>query len=92
MNNMADPKSYRAVIDEIRAFENRIEQSCQQMEQAANSCVGAMNGDDAAERAKAKLSRNIAKVREQYETLHRIMSALNEEMEEIIQANSEADF
>ena len=92
MSDMADPKSYQAVIDEIRAFESKIESGCQQMEQAAKACVGAMNGDDAAERASAKLSQNIGKVREQYESLHRIMSALNEEMEEIIQASREADF
>lgn len=87
----ADPKSYQEVINQIRAFENSLNEKCSSLEQAGRTCIDNMDGDPSASKSVENLGRHINEIREQFGTLHSICSALNEEMEAIIAATNRAN-
>ena len=88
----ADEQSYEEMISELQKFITDLDEQCTVMEQAGTDCVDNTDGDPAAEKANAKLQTCVSKIRESSENSSGIISAPQEELEEIRKAAAKANF
>ena len=88
----ADEQSYEEMISALQMFVSQAEEQCGVMESAGNDCVDNTDGDPAASKANAKLQKCVGQIRATFETINGIISALQEELEEIRAAAAKANF
>lgn len=88
----ADEGAYEEMIDALSQFLGTINEQCAVMNSAAEDCVDNTIGDPAAVKSAAKVSECASKIEEQCEKISGIISALNDELEEIRAAAERANF
>jgi len=87
----ADEQSYEEMISALQAFVSQVGEQCDVMEGAGNDCVDNTDGDPAAEKSNAKLQQCVSNIRSATESVQGIISALQEELEDIREAAAKAD-
>lgn len=87
----ADEQSYEEMISALQAFVAQVGEQCDVMESAGNDCVDNTDGDPAAEKSNAKLQQCVGNIRSATESVQGIISALQEELEDIRKAAAKAD-
>lgn len=88
----ADEQSYEEMISALQTFVSQTEEQCSVMESAGKDCVDNTDGDPAATKADSKLQKCVGDIRATCETINGIISALQEELEEIRAAAAKANF
>ena len=88
----ADEQSYEEMISALQTFISDLEEQCSTLQQAGSDCVDNTDGDPAAIGANAKLQQCIGDMRESSEEISRIISALQQELEDIREAAAKANF
>ena len=88
----ADEQSYEEMISALQTFMTEVEEQCSVLESAGSDCVDNTDGDPAAEKANAKLQKCISDIRATLETIQGIISALQQELEDIRAAAAKANF
>lgn len=91
MMSYADEQSYEEMISALQNFKNQVEEQCNVMEKAGKDCIDNTDGDPAAEKSSARLSECVGKIRATFEIVDYIISALQEEIEDIRAAAAAAD-
>lgn len=86
----ADEQAYEEMISALQTFVSQAEEQCGVMESAGNDCVDNTDGDPAAEASNSKLQACVGNIRATFETIQGIISALQEELEEIRAAAAKA--
>ncbi len=86
----ADEQSYEEMIQALQNFMNQVSENCSIMEQAGRDCVDNTDNDPAAARGNEKLGACIQRIRGTFGTVQSVISALQEEMEDIQKAASKA--
>lgn len=87
----ADEQSYEEVISALQSFVSNIGEQCQVMTSAGADCVDNTDGDPAAEKSNAKLQDCVGKIRSASEQIQGVISALQQELEDIREAAAKAD-
>ncbi len=87
----ADEQSYEEMIAALQNFVSELEEQCTVMETAGRDCVDNTVNDPAATKSSAKLGNIVGKIRETFDTINGIASALQEELEAIRIAAQKAD-
>lgn len=88
----ADEQSYEEMISVLQDFLSKAEEQCGVMESAGTDCVDNTEGDAAAEKANAKLQKCIGDIRGTFEAIQGVITALQEELEDIREAVAKANF
>lgn len=88
----ADEQSYEEMISALQTFMTEVDEQCGVLESAGNDCVDNTDGDPAAEKANAKLQKCVSEIRATLETIQGIISALQQELEDIREAAAKANF
>jgi len=86
-----DPESYEAMISVLQNFVSQVSEQCEVMQTAGSTCVDNTEGDSAAEKSNAKLQECVSNIKEATESVQGIIAALQEELEEAIEAQRLAD-
>ena len=84
-------QSYEEMMTALRNFKTQIETQCGIMESAGKDCMDNMEEDPAATKSNEKLTKCVAKIRENYETIDKIIAALQDELERAIEAAKKAE-
>ena len=87
----ADEQSYEEMIAALQNFLAELEEQCTVMETAGTDCVDNTDNDPAATKSAEKLSNVVSKIRGTFERVEGVISALQEELEEIRVAAQKAD-
>lgn len=87
----ADEQSYEEMISALQNFLSQAEEQCSVMESAGNDCIDNTDGDPAAERSCAALQKCVSDIRTTFEAIQGIISALQEELENIREAAAKVD-
>ncbi len=85
---VADVESYEEMIRALQNFMSQVSENCQVMADAGQDCVDNTEGDPAAAKAAAKLQRCIGKIRGTFEQIQDIITALQRELDDILEANA----
>lgn len=88
----ADEQSYEEMISTLQTFVSEAEEQCNAMESAGTDCVDNTDGDPAAEKANGKLQKCVSDIRGTFESINGIITALQEELEDIREAAARANF
>ena len=88
----ADEQSYEEMISKLQQFITDAGEQCTVMESAGNDCVDNTDGDPAAAKANAKLQKCVGDIRATFETIQGVISALQQELEDIREAAAKANF
>lgn len=88
----ADEQSYEEMISTLQTFVSEAEEQCNAMESAGTDCVDNTDGDPAAEKANGKLQKCVGDIRGTFESINGIITALQEELEDIREAAARANF
>ena len=91
MASFADEQSYEEMISALQTFLSQAEEQCGVMESAGNDCVANTDGDPAAEKSNERLQKCVSDIRATFETIQGIISALQEELEDIREAAAKAN-
>ena len=91
-NSVVDSNSYQEVISQLGAYTNKVFESCSNMSSAASACVSVMGDDQAAARSVSALQKSINTINDAVNDIHRIMSSMQQELEDSNRAQSLADF
>lgn len=86
----ASEQSYEEMINALQNFLSEAEEQCRAMESAGNDCVDNTEGDAAAEKSNAKLQKCIGNIRGVFEEIQGVITALQEELEDIRKAAANA--
>jgi len=86
----ADEQSYEEMINALQSFLSLAEEQCSVMESAGQDCVDNTDNDPAAEASNSKLQKCIGDIRATFETIQKIISALQDELEDIRAAAAKA--
>lgn len=86
----ADEQSYEEMINALQTFLSQAEEQCGVMESAGQDCVDNTDGDPAAEASNSKLQKCVGDIRATFETIQGIITALQEELEDIRAAAAKA--
>lgn len=87
----ADEQSYEEMISTLQTFVSQVSEQCEVMSSAGTDCVDNTDGDPAAEKSNAKLQECIKNIQSATESVQGIISALQEELEDIREAAQRAD-
>ena len=82
----ASVQSYTEMINELQQYVTKVSRACEEMVSAGNTCVANMSADPAAGKANTKLQSSVGNIRESLSGVGRIISAMQEELEEIRRA------
>ena len=74
-------QSYEEMMNALRNFKNQVETQCGIMVSAGKDCMDNMEEDPAAIKSNEKLVKCVEKIRENYETIDKIIAALQDELE-----------
>lgn len=88
----ADENSYEQMISALQTFSSETEEQCGVMESAGSDCVDNTDGDPAAEKSNARLQSCVSNIRTALEAIQGIITALQEELEDIRSAAAKANF
>lgn len=88
----ADEQSYEQMISALQTFVSKAEEQCGIMERAGIDCIDNTDGDPVAEKANAKLQKCVGDIRSTLETIQKIIEALQQELDDIHDAVSTANF
>lgn len=88
----ADEQSYEEMINALQTFLSETEEQCSVMENAGTDCIDNTDGDPSAEKAAAKVQKCVSDIRSTFETIQSIISALQQELEDIREAAAKANF
>lgn len=86
----ADEQAYEEMINALQTFVSQADEQCGVMESAGNDCVDNTENDPAAEASNSKLQKCVGDIRSTFETIQGIISALQEELEDIRAAAAKA--
>ena len=89
--NFADESSYEAVIAELQKFVSEAGEQCDVLVSAGEDCVDNTDNDPAAAKASDAVSKCASDIGKSLEEINDVISALQEELEEIREAAKEAD-
>ena len=87
----ADEQSYEEMISALQTFITNVSDACGDMETAGNDCVDNTDGDPAAEKSNAKLQQCVARFRGTLSTAQKVITDLQQELEDIRAAAAKAD-
>lgn len=87
----ANPESYQEMITALQNYKKQVEQCCQVMKQAGDDCVANTEGDVAAQRSNEKLGESIKKIDGALDTVDKLISALQEELERVLEVARKAE-
>ena len=87
----ADEQSYEEMINALQDFLSDLEEECTVMEGAGKDCVDNTDEDPAAVKSNARLQKCIGSIRENFETIQSIISALQKQIENIRTIAAKAD-
>jgi methyl-accepting chemotaxis protein len=82
----ASVQSYNEMISELQKYISTVSRACEEMASAGSTCVANMEGDPAASSANAKVQTSVGRIHESLARASRIVSAMQEELEEIQRA------
>ena len=82
----ATEKAYEAMINALKDYNTKVSRACEEMISAGNTCVANTDGDPAASSANAKLQSSVGHIFETLSQANRIVSAMQEELQEIQRA------
>lgn len=88
---VADEESYEEMIRTLQNFLSQVSTQCQVMSDAGTDCVDNTEGDPAAAKAAAKLQSCIGKIRGTFEEIQSVITALQQELEQIREAAAAAN-
>lgn len=88
---IADPESYQAMINALNNYKRQVQQSCRVMKQAGDDCVANTDGDVAAQKSNDKLGQCVTKIDASLETVDKLISAMQQELEKIFEAARRAE-
>ena len=86
----ADEQSYEEMISALQTFISEADEQCGVMESAGQDCIDNTDGDPAAVAANSKLQKCVGDIRKNFETIQSIISALQQELEDIRAAAAKA--
>lgn len=86
-----DEQSYQEMINALQNFKKQVETHCGIMEKAGQDCMDNMEADEYATAANTQLSDCVSKIRENYETIDKIIRALEEQLEKVRQLRAKQD-
>lgn len=86
----ADEQAYEEMINALQTFVSQADEQCGVMESAGNDCVDNTENDPAAEASNSKLQKCVGDIRSTFETIQGIITALQEELEDIRAAAAKA--
>lgn len=78
-----DEQSYQEMINALENFKKQVETHCGIMEKAGQDCMDNMEADEYATESNNKLKTCVSSIRENYETIDKIVRALEEELEKV---------
>ena len=87
----ADEQSYEEMISALQSFVKDAGEQCDLMESAGNDCVDNTEDDPAATKSNERLQKCVGGIRATFDTINGIISALQEELEEIRIAAAKAN-
>ncbi|MCR4792861.1 MAG: hypothetical protein K5871_08925 [Lachnospiraceae bacterium] len=79
----ADEQSYEEVIEQLRAYTNKVFEAVNGMYTAGQDCVDNTDNDPAAERSNGNLRTALGKINDSLQSINEVIAALNREMEQI---------
>ena len=88
---VADEQAYEEVINQLRAYTNKVFQASNDMYCAGRDCVDNTEGDPAAVKSNANLGSALGQIKESVQVIDTIIAAMQREMEEIRASASAAD-
>ena len=91
MASYANEQNYSEMIAALQTFSSKVSESCEEMSSAGNECVDNMDGDPAAEKSNAKLQNSVGQIRESLSEVGKIISTMQDELEDIRRAAAIAD-
>ena len=83
--------NYEEMITALTAFITATSDACDEMENAGKECVENMDGDEASTKSNEKLGECIAKYREATEEAQNLINAMQQEIEDAINAGNKID-
>lgn len=86
----ASEEAYEEMIQALGKYPSDLGEQCETMSAAAQDCVDNTDGDPAAAASASNLQSCVAKIQANFETIQGIMTALQEELEEIREAAARA--
>ena len=87
----ADTNSYEQMIQALQQFLSGLQEQCSGMSAAATDCVDNMEGDPAAATSAGKVNECVSKISSNFESIQSIISGLQQELEDIIEAARAAE-
>lgn len=88
----ADEQSYEEMISELQKFSSAAEEQCSVMESAGRDCVDNTDNDPAAVKSNEKLQGCVSGIRSALGDISSIVSALQQELEDIRVAAAKAAY
>ncbi|MBQ7087481.1 MAG: hypothetical protein IJM96_08425 [Clostridia bacterium] len=85
-----DEEAYETAIKALNNFKKQVTDQCNLIEKAARDCVENTK-DPNAQSNSTKLTGHISKIKAQYETINKIISALQAQLEEVRKVRREAE-
>ena len=89
---VADEQSYEEVISKLRAYTNKVFESCNDMYCAGKDCVDNTENDPAAVKSNDNLCKALGQINDAVQTIDTIIAALEEELERIREAAAAAEY
>ena len=86
----ADEQAYEEMISTLQTFISQVDEQCGVMESAGQDCVDNTDNDPAAEASNSKLQGCVGNIRATFDTIQEIITALQEELEDIRAAAAKA--
>ena len=87
----ADEQSYEEMIAALQNFLTELEEQCTVIETAGTDCVDNTDNDPAATKSNEKLKNVVTKIRATFDKVQGIITALEEELDDIRVAAQKAD-
>lgn len=91
MAQYADEESYEEMIRALQNFMNQVSENCNIMESAGKDCVDNTDNDPAAVRGNERMGQCIGRIRATFTTVQSVISALQQELEDIRSAAAKAN-
>lgn len=79
----ANTETYSQVISMLSSFLTEADGYCQTMETAARTCIDNMDEDPNAQKAAGKVSECTAAIRQNFEALQEVISAMQDELSDV---------
>ena len=92
MGPVVDEAAYQEVITQLRAYTNKVFESCANMQSAASTCISIMGDDPAAARSASALSKSINQIQSGVDSINGVIAGMTKELEDSIAASQKANF